>query len=118
MANARMPDIRNEAHEMFKRQLQEWFSLIDRILDVHRANFVFRKATPKELDQHKMALRESIREARFMLALIADPDFNEADLVSRLQVRIQQLQDAYNTFHDTTISDDRAEQMLRQVFPE
>jgi hypothetical protein len=50
-------------------------------------------------------------------ALIADPDFNQSDLVSRLRVRIQQLEDAYNTFHDPELSDEKAERILQQVFP-
>jgi hypothetical protein len=39
-------------------------------------------------------------------------------LVSRLQVRARQLQDDYDTFHDTTLSDTQAEEVLKQVFPE
>jgi hypothetical protein len=51
-------------------------------------------------------------------SLIDDPQFGEPDLLSRLQVRIQQLQDAYDTFHDTTLSDAQAQEILKQVFPE
>ena len=43
-----LPDIRTEAHEITKRQVQEWFGFMDRTLDVHRAKFLFREPTPKE----------------------------------------------------------------------
>ena len=47
-----------------------------------------------------------------------DPEYGDPDLSSRLNVRIQQLEDAYNTFHDSELSDEDAERVLRQVFPE
>ena len=118
IASGMAPDIRSRAHEMTKRQMQEWLGWMDHILDIHRSNFVFRQPTPKELEEHKTALKESIRTCLFINALVADPDFNEPDLVARLQVRIRQLQDAYDTFHDPTLSDEQAEQILQQVFPE
>jgi len=55
-ANDTIPDIQTEAHEIAKRQMETWFKWMDRILDIHRANFVFREATPRELVQHKTAL--------------------------------------------------------------
>jgi hypothetical protein len=39
-------------------------------------------------------------------------------LVSRLQLRIRQLQDAYDTFHDVDLSNEQAEEVLKRVFPE
>jgi hypothetical protein len=114
----RMPDIQSEAHDITKRQLREWFNWMDRILDIHRSNFVFRQPTANELEEHKAALKLSIRTCLMFNAVIADPDFNDPDLVARLQVRIQQLQDAYDTFHDATLSYEQSEKILRQVFPE
>ena len=98
--------------------MQEWFDWMDDILDVHRSTFVFREATPTELEEHEAVLKRSIRFCHLKNALIADPEFNEPDLVSRLRVRIRQLEDACNTFHDSELSDEKAERILRQVFPE
>jgi hypothetical protein len=112
-----IPDTQTEAHEIIRRQMDEWFGWMDRILDIHRANFVFRQAAPAELEQHKLGLKSSLRTCYLINALIADPDFNQSDLVSRLRVRIQQLEDAYNTFHDPELSDEKAERILQQVFP-
>lgn len=95
-----------------------WFSWIDGILDIHRSNFVFRQPTAAEIEQHKTALKTAIRYCHFINALIADPDSSDRDLLPRLQIRIQQLQDAYDTFHDETVSDAQAAKLLRQVFPE
>lgn len=118
IAHDRMPDIQSEAHDITQRQLREWFNWIDRILDIHRSNFIFRQPTENELNEHKAVLKLSIRTCLMINALIADPDFHEPDLVARLQVRIQQLQDAYDTFHDATLSDEESEKILKQVFPE
>ena len=118
IANDRIPDIESQARDITRRQLQEWFDWIDRILDIHRSNFVFRTPTPEELGEHKKALKAAIRACLVMNALIADPDFNAPDLTARLQVRIRLLQDAYDTFHDTTLGDAQAHKILKQVFPE
>ncbi|MGA2751425.1 MAG: hypothetical protein ABSG59_21880 [Verrucomicrobiota bacterium] len=118
IANRRIPDVQTQAHELTKRQMQQWFDWMDGILDIHRSNFVFREATPAQLEEHKVALRLAIRYCLWMHPLIADPEFDEPDLVSRLQVRIRQLQDAYDTLHDTALSEEQAEKVLRQVFPE
>jgi len=112
-----VPDIQG-AHEMTRRQMQEWFDWMDHILDVHRSNFVFRQPTQTQLVEHKRLLKDSIRTCLFFNALIADPDFNAPDLTARLQVRIRQLQEAYDTFHDATLSDEQAGEFLKQVFPE
>lgn len=97
--------------------MQEWFVWMDHILDVHRSNFVFRQPTTAELEQHKTALRMAIRYCLFINTLIADPDSNDRDLMPRLQTRIRQLQDAYDTLHDETLSDEQAEKILNEVFP-
>jgi hypothetical protein len=39
-------------------------------------------------------------------------------LAARLQVRIRQLQDAYETFHDPTLSNEQADGVLKKVFAE
>ena len=118
IANDRISDMQAQAHEMIQRQLQESFGWMDDILDVHRSNFVFRAATKEELEQHKTALKLAIRFSNLINALIADPEFREPALVRRLQVRIQQLQDAYDTFHDPQLSEEKAYRILQQVFPE
>src|SRR3989442_5704296 len=82
--NRRIPDIQSQANELTKRQMQEWFDWMDGILDVHRSTFVFREATPTELEEHEAVLKRSIRFCHLINALIADPEFNEPDLVSRL----------------------------------
>jgi len=112
-----IPDTQKEAHEMIRRQIDQWFDWMDRILDIHRSNFVFREANPKELEQHKAGLKSSLRACYLINALVADPDFNQSDLVSRLRTRIQQLEDAYSTFHDPELSDEKAERIVQQVFP-
>lgn len=118
VANGRIPDVQAEAHEIVKEQVRVWFDWIDRMLDIHRANFVLREAKAAELEQHKTGLKLAIRMSLLINTLIEDPDFNEPELVSRLKVRIQQLKDAYDTFHDSELSEERAEEILKQVFPE
>jgi len=118
VAIGRIPDIELEAHETVKRQTLAWLDSMDRMLDIHRANFVFRQATAAELEQHKTGLKFAIRTSHLINTLVEDPDFNEPELVSRLKVRIQQLKDAYNTFHDSELSEEKAEEILKEVFPE
>ena len=118
LASAGIPDIGAQARETIKRQAQEWFDLCDRVLDVHRSNFVFREPGPAALEEHKTVLKAIIRTCLLINASVLDPDFNEPDLASRLQIRIKQLEDAYSTFHDPTVSDEKADQILKQVFPE
>jgi hypothetical protein len=91
---------------------------MDRILDIHRSNCIFREPTAEELEEHKTMFKAAIRASYLINALIADPDFNDPDLTARLQVRIRQLQDAYDTFHDASFSDAQAGEFLKQVFPE
>jgi hypothetical protein len=118
ISDSRVPDIQAQAHDLTKQQMEQWFAWMDGMLNVHRSNFVFREPTPAQLTEHKTGLKLAIRTCLHLNTLIADPDFNEPDLVSRLQVRIRLLQDAYDTFHDTTLSDAQAEEVLKQVFPE
>ena len=118
VANGRIPDVRAEAHEVVREQVRVWFNWMDRMLDIHRANFVFREATAAELEQHKTGLKLAIRTSLLINTLIEDPDFNEPELASRLKVRIQQLKEAYDTFHDSELSEEKAAEILKKVFPE
>ena len=118
IASDETPDLQTQAHDTTRRLLQEWLVWVDRILDNHRRNFVFRAPTAMELEEHKTVFKTAIRTSHLMKALSADPDFNEPDLTARLQVGIRQLQDAYDTFHDATLSDAQAGEFLKQVFPE
>jgi hypothetical protein len=113
-----IPEIQAQARDSIKRQMEEWFGWMDGIMDVHRSNCVFREPTPVQLAEHKIGLEVALEYCRLINTLIDDPGFNEPDLVSRLQVRMRQLQDAYDTFHDPTLSDAQAEEVLKQVFPE
>jgi len=117
IAHEQIPDLGTEIRETTRRIVMDWLNTCDRILDLHRSNFVFRLATPKELEQHEVALSSTIRTCNWMHAVIADPQAHEPGLASRLRIRIQQLQDAYYTFHDPTLSDDEAERILSHVFP-
>lgn len=110
-------DLASQGRETVKHQMELWFSWMDRILDIHRSSFVFRQATSEQLKQHHDALKMAIRFSHVAFMLIADPDFNEPELVRRLQTRIQQLQDAYDTFHDPDVTPEKAAQILNQVFP-
>jgi hypothetical protein len=118
VSDSKVPEIQAQARDLTKRQIEQWFDWVDGILDVHRSSFVLREPTPAQLAEHKTVLKLAIRYCLFINTLIADPEFNEPDLVSRLQVRVRQLQDAYDIFHDTTVSDAQAEEVLKQVFPE
>jgi len=117
VANGRIPDVQAEAREVVSEQVRVWFNWMDRMLDIHRANFVFREATAAELEQHRTGLKWAIRTSLLISTVIEDPDFNEPDLTSRLKVRIQQLKDAYDTFHDSELSEGRAAEILKKVFP-
>src|SRR5205823_907458 len=108
-----MPNLQAEAHDVTRQQVEMWFCWMDRILDIHRANFVFRDPTPATLEEHRAGLKLAIRQSHLIYALIADPDFSEPVLVSRLNVRVRQLQDAYDTFHDRELSDEIAERILK-----
>lgn len=118
VANGRIPDVQAEAREIVKEQVRVWFDWMDRMLDIHRANFVFREATAAELEQHKTVLKLAIRTCLLINTLVEDPEFNEPDLAPRLRIRIQQLKDAYDTFHDSEFSEEKAAEILKQVFPE
>lgn len=118
VADESIPDIGMQAKELTKRQMEQWFDWMDRILEVHRNNFVLRDATPPEIEEHKNVLKLAIRTCLWINALIADPDFSQPDLLSRLRIRIQKLEYAYSLVDDSSLSEDQAEELLRRIFPE
>jgi hypothetical protein len=118
IGHGRAADIQARIHELTVRQVEQWFEWMDGLLEVHRSMYVFREPAPAQLEAHKAGVKLAIEYCLFFKELIADPEFNEPDLISRLQVRIRQLQDAYDTFHDPKFSDAQAEEVLKQVFPD
>lgn len=118
IASGRKPDLETPAREMFRRQTEEWFDWMDWILDVHRSNFVFREPSPTELEEHKTGLTLCLQTCRSIAAQLAQPEFGNPDLTAALKVRKRQLEDAFNTFHDSKLSDVEAERIKQQIFPE
>jgi hypothetical protein len=112
-----IPEIQAQARNSIARQLEEWFAWIDGILDIHRRSYVFREPTPAQLSEHKVGLELAIEYCRLISILIDVPEFTDPDLAARLEIRLRQLRDAYGTFHDDTLSDAQAEEVLKQVFP-
>jgi hypothetical protein len=108
-------DIDTKRRETLKRMVSEWFRWVDLVLDDHRSRFLLREATPAELEQHKVVLKEAIQTSRLVNAL---PDINQRGLYAELRVRTQQLQDAYDVLYDTELSEEQTEQILKQAFPE
>jgi hypothetical protein len=117
MLDGGVPDIQAQTRDLTIRQMEQWFDWMDGLLEVHRSCFILGEPTPAQLKEHKAALKLAIRYCLLINTLIADPDFHEPQLASRVQVRNRQLQDAYDTFHDTALSDAQAEEFLKQVFP-
>lgn len=117
IASEKTIDVEAEARAMFRRQVQEWFGWIDHILDVHRENCVFRQPNAAQLEEHKQIIEKGIQICNLAAFLISSPFKFERDLMPRLLIRIRQLQDAYDTFHDETLSDEQAEKILQQIFP-
>jgi hypothetical protein len=118
IADDKAPSSQTAEREIIRQQLQQWFDWMDTILDIHRNNYVFREATPLELEKHKILLERAIRYCNWLNLIVAEPGANQPDLTRRLNIRIRQLQDAYDTFHDSELSAEEAERALQQVFPE
>ena len=61
---------------------------------------------------------EGIRTCLVFNAVIADPNFNEPGLAARLQIRIRQLRDAYETFPKRDTFRQASRKILKEVLPE
>jgi len=121
--NATKAAIAGEVDQGFEAQdahvgLIEWFKACDGILDLHRRDFVFQEAAAKARALHKAKLSWFIRLSRAMSVPISDPEFGDSDLADRLQIRIRQLELAYDLVDDSKLSEDEAEKLLQEVFPE
>lgn len=91
---------------------------MDHVLEAHRLLYVYRNAGAYVgLSHHEKGFKMALRYSHFAYAVISDPDFNEPVLLRRLKVRIQKLQDAYDTFHDAEVTDQKADRILAEVFP-
>lgn len=110
-------DIQGRTREFVRRQTLEMCRLCDEMLDVHRSNFVYREPSPKELREHHTNLKWAIRFCRIMHTQLSDPDFDDRELAAEIEIRIRQMQDAWDTFHDPQLSAADAERVLAEVFP-
>src|SRR5262249_12282731 len=119
------PDLRKEVHEAAERvrkriqeSFEDWFLICDHILDVHRSRYLFRQPSARELEDHKTAVSECIETCAAMAAQFTVRLPVDHDLLARLQARMRQLKDAYDTFHDPQFGDEDADEILKRVFPE
>lgn len=111
-------DFSMQNREMMKQWALLAMEQADEALDIHRRYHLFRQSSSAKLALHKISLKLVIKECALFHAMFADPDFYDSGLTTRLHVRISQLRDAYDTLYDATLSDDDAQKVLKQVFPE
>lgn len=111
-------EIQKKARETTNHLMEDWFKICDRILDIHRSNFLFREPTAHDLEEHKIAVGECVETCRTMAGQLEDdPSPEIRDLASRLEIRIRLLTDAYTLFHDPKFSGEEAERLLNEIFP-
>ena len=102
--------------EAGEQQIEHWLSFCDKVLDWNRDHFLLSDASPAMLEEHRRTLKWVIRFTRMMHAEVSDIDFPSRELAQRLAIRLRQLEDAWGTFHDHSLSPAEADRILADVF--
>jgi hypothetical protein len=98
-------------------QVERWLNFCDDVLDWHRERMLLGDPDSATMEEHGRTLKWVIRFTRMMHAEAADLDFPPRALAQRVAIRLRQLEDAWGTFHDSTLSPAEADRILAQVFP-
>lgn len=98
-------------------QIEHWLDFCDNVLDWNRDQMLCGDPDQAMLEEHRQTLKWIIRFTRMMHAEVSDLDFPSREMARRLAVRLRQLEDAWGTFHDPSVSPAEANSILADVFP-
>ena len=104
--------------EAGQQHIERWLSFCDDVLDWNREQMLLGNPAPAILEEHRRTLKWIIRFTRMMHAEVSDLDFPSRQFAQRLAVRLQQLEDAWATFHDHSLSAMEADRILAEAFPD
>ena len=93
-------------------------SFCDGVLDWNRDQMLHGNPDQAITEEHRRTLKWIIRFTRLMPAEVSDLDFPSRQLAQRLAVRLHQLEAAWGTFHDHSLSAAEADRILAQAFPD
>ena len=103
--------------EAAQRHIERWLSFCDDVLDWNRDHMLRGNPDPAIIEEHRRTLKWIIRFTRMMHAEVSDLDFPSRQFAERLAIRLHQLEDAWGTFHDHSLSPAEADRILADVFP-
>ena len=103
--------------EAARRHIERWLQFCDDVLDWNRDQMLLGNPAPAVVEEHRDTLKWVIRFTRMMHAEASDLDFPPRELAQRLAIRLRQLEDAWGTFHDHSLSPAEADRILADVFP-
>ena len=103
--------------EAAEHQIEHWLSFCDGVLDWNRDRMLCGDPDQAMLEEHRRTLKWVIRFTRMMHGEVSDLDFPSREMARRLAVRLHQLEDAWGTFHASSLSPAEADRILADVFP-
>ena len=104
--------------EAGQQYIERWLSFCDGVLDLNRDQMLHGNPDQAIAEEHRRTLKWIIRFTRLMPAEVSDLDFPSRQLAQRLAVRLHQLEDAWGTFHDHSLSAAEADRILAEAFPD
>ena len=90
---------------------------IDRFLAWEREHILLRDPSPKEQQEHRLALTWFLRIVRVLHATIADPEFPDSRMRGILQAQLWRLEESWKRTYEP-MPEGEADHLLREVFPD
>lgn len=99
-------------------QVERWSENCQTFLDWQRREILGKqKPSPKAMEVHRAGLKWLIRFGRIIQLTVAEPDYPDRHLLNELEGRLTQLEESWKMVYEP-MSDDEAQKLLRQTFPE
>jgi hypothetical protein len=86
-------------------------------LDWERDWVLKRGPCPEALQQHRQDLKWLIRTIKLLHTVTSDPEFPDQSVANDFQVLLDRLNDSWRLVHDPGMSEEEADQILRECFP-
>ena len=110
-----MLPMQRQALEFVFDSARRTISECDKFLDAQRALFL-KKPTTREIVEHRLALAIIMRMARAWQNCVFDPDFPDHAIARQLEIRLRQLEESWNLFHNP-MPQAEADAILESAFP-
>jgi hypothetical protein len=111
-----IPGVRSKSPSLIARLVRVWVDACNDFRSRERREIIEQIPSPEQVSAYRAELAVMLRSARYLLALMEDPEYPAREFLPEISGKLLQLQSSWDSLTNP-MSETEAEAMLKKAFP-